>query len=201
MSEHYFSNVEPATELNLQVRQVQIRGREYRIYTADRVFSHTRLDLATSVLLDYAPKPIGDCLDIGCGWGPITLGLAAESKGKVTAVDVNDRAIQLTRLNAQNAGFSNVVVSQADQALEELTPAGPCFDTIWSNPPVRVGKEQMRQILSSWLRLLRPSGRAYLVIGNNLGAKPTINWLNESGYRAEKLKSKKGFSLIEVAKQ
>ena len=104
------------------------------------VFSGNRVDLGTSVLLRQAPEPPeeGTFLDLGCGWGPIALALGfASPKADIWALDVNERALELTRRNAELNGMGNIHAVTAEQAFR------PCrtFDLIWSNPPIRVGKE------------------------------------------------------------
>ena len=109
------------------------------------VFSPGRLDPGTRLLLDEAPPPpaSGDLLDLGCGYGPIACVLAARSPGAtVWAVDVNERALELCARNAAAAGLANVrCVTPDDPAL----PAR--FAGIWSNPPVRIGKDALHALL------------------------------------------------------
>ncbi|OKL49260.1 class I SAM-dependent methyltransferase [Boudabousia marimammalium] len=213
MSEHYFSDTNPATATEITRKEIRIRGRSYQIALAPKVFSANRLDLATQVLLDFVPPPTGRALDLGCGWGPITLALAAELNegegarpqtirdAKVLAVDVNPRALQLTEENLHANQLPGVRVCRAEEALAECLAEGLDFDTIWSNPPVRIGKEALHELLSRWLPLLSESGTAYLVIGNNLGAKSLLQWLQETGWDAQKVKSKKGFAILQVRHQ
>lgn len=160
------------------------------------VFSYGRLDRGTQVLFDLAPSPppSGAFLDVGCGWGAITLTLASLAPAaKVYAVDVNPRAVELAGLNAKALGLDNVHVSHPDDVHPGIT-----FDLIWSNPPIRVGKKELHLILDKWLNRLAPSGEAYLVVQKNLGSDSLADWIREHGFRVERIGSRKGFRVLHV---
>ena len=112
-------------------------------------------------------------LDLGCGWGPIALTLAAESPhAAVWAMDVNERALDLVRRNASVMRLGNVnAVVPAD------LPADISFMTIWSNPPIRVGKDELRAMLRMWLPRLLPGSDAWLVVAGNLGSDSLQRWM------------------------
>lgn len=155
MSEqHYFSET-PETEFKPRPVQVELAGRKVTVTTANGIFSPSGIDKGTAILLQEAPEPRGErLLDIGCGWGPITLTLAMLApQAQVHAVDVNSRSISLTERNAAALGLPNVTVGTPDSVDPELR-----FDTIWSNPPIRVGKEVLHEILLTWLPRLAPEG-------------------------------------------
>ncbi|MDC4233060.1 methyltransferase [Actinomyces sp. B33] len=201
MDEQYFTDHRPAADEELRTLLLDSRGHDLRMLVSPRVFSASRLDLGTRQLLDLAPSlpDRGSLLDLGCGWGPIAVTMALESPGAaVLAVDVNSRALDLTRRNARANGCENLTVAPADEALAASRERGDRFDVIWSNPPVRIGKEAMHRLLDEWLSLLSEDGRAYLVVQRNLGADSLIAWLCGRGYRAVKFASKKGYRIIEV---
>jgi 16S rRNA G1207 methylase RsmC len=164
---------------------------------ADRgVFGSKGVDLGTMTLLREAPAPPaeGEILDLGCGYGPIGIALARRSPGaRVWAVDINERALELTRLNAASAQAGNVVVAKPADVPAELR-----FDAIYSNPPVRVGKAPLHEMLMTWLPRLRPGAPAYLVVQRNLGADSLATWLAGQGLQVARLKSKKGYRILEV---
>jgi 16S rRNA (guanine1207-N2)-methyltransferase len=164
---------------------------------ADRgVFGSKGVDLGTMVLLREAPPPpqAGDILDLGCGYGPIAIVLAKRAPGaRVWAIDVNERALELARANAETAGAVNVKVCPPDEVPEDVG-----FEAIYSNPPVRVGKAPLHALLLRWLPRLKPSGAAYLVVQRNLGSDSLARWLAEQGFTVTRLKSKKGYRLLEV---
>src|SRR5699024_12313883 len=162
------------------------------------VFSATRLDPGTRVLLEHVPDPAptGTLLDLGCGWGPIALAMAAASpQARVWAVDVNRRALELTAGNAQRLGLSNVQVATG----EELLGAEPALavDSLWSNPPIRVGKSVLHELLGVWLPRLAPGGRAHLVVRKNLGSDSLQRWIEqELQLSAVRIASAKGDRIL-----
>jgi 16S rRNA (guanine1207-N2)-methyltransferase len=164
---------------------------------ADRgVFGSKAVDLGTLTLLREAPgpPPTGELLDLGSGYGPIAIALARRApEARVWAVDVNERALELARENAAAAHAPNVAVATPDQV-----PPDVRFDAIYSNPPVRVGKEALHRLLLDWLPRLKPGAPAYLVVQRNLGADSLAAWLAAQGYAVSRLKSKKGYRVIRV---
>ena len=201
MDEQYFSDSSPATADEVRTIEVSARGFDLSMRVSSRVFSGSKLDLGTRQLLEIAPDlpKGGTFLDLGCGWGPIATIMSLESpNATVWAVDVNSRAVDLTQRNAQANGASAVRALKAEEALAVSQESDTCFDVIWSNPPVRIGKEAMHEMLLAWLDRLAPSGVAYLVVQRNLGADSLIAWLNGQGLKASKFASKKGFRIIEV---
>src|SRR3954469_24257231 len=136
---------------------VRLAGREVEVVTAAGVFSGDRVDLGTRVLLREAPEPpaSGDLLDLGCGWGAIALALGLLSPAaSVWAVDVNERALELTGENARRLGTGNVRAVRPEDVPDDVR-----FDAIWSNPPIRIGKEALHQLLLTWLPRLRPGAQ------------------------------------------
>jgi len=193
---HYF---DPAPAVASRPRKVHLHVGELALeLQADRgVFGSRGVDLGTLVLLKEAPPPPdrGDILDLGSGYGPIAIFVARQAPGaRVWAVDVNQRALDLTRTNALGAAVPNVRAATPDEVPEDVR-----FDAIYSNPPVRVGKAALHELLLTWLRRLRPDGRAYLVVQRNLGADSLATWLKEEGFAVQRLKAKKGYRVLEVA--
>jgi 16S rRNA (guanine1207-N2)-methyltransferase len=173
-ADHYFSS-QPSTPLKRRPLRVVLAGAERQLQTAGGIFNPDGVDKGTAVLLSEAPPPPagGNLLDIGCGWGPVALTLALRSPGAtVYAVDVNLRSIDLTNDNAKALGLANVHASTPDAVDPALR-----FATIWSNPPIRVGKAELHDILLTWLPRLATGGNAYLVVQKNLGADSLQRWL------------------------
>ena len=111
-------------------------------------------------------------------------------------MDVNERAVELARTNAAAAGVTNVVA-----CAPEAVPGDIRFAAIYSNPPVRIGKHAMHELLERWLERLEPGGRAYLVVQRNLGSDSLAAWLGQAGYPVERLKSKKGYRILGVGRK
>ena len=194
--EHYFT-ARPSSDAERRTIEVELAGRALSVQTAGGVFSPDHVDLGTRVLLRTVPPPppSGDLLDLGCGWGPIALALALQApEAHVWAVDVNERALDLVRRNAAASGLTNVTAVTPDDV-----PPDVRFAAVWSNPPVRVGKQELHAMLRRWLTRLDPAGEAWLVVGRHLGADPLQRWLQEElapPLRTERAASAKGFRVL-----
>lgn len=197
-SEHYFTP-EPGSEMRRRTITATLAGRTMTITTAAGVFSPDRVDPGTGVLLAGTPVPpaTGHLLDVGCGWGPITLSLAALSpEATVWAVDVNERVLRLVRENAQAAGLTNVNAVTPDDV-----PEGLRFATLWSNPPIRVGKDELHGLLRRWLPRLEEGADAWLVVQKNLGSDSLHTWLESGvlpGATTTRTTTSKGFRVLSV---
>ncbi len=168
------------------------------VLTADRgVFSSGRLDPGTKLLLSEAPPVSGSptVLDLGCGWGPIACVTARRAPDAVVwAIDVNSRARTLTEDNASSIGASEqVMVAAPDDVPSDLT-----FDRILSNPPIRIGKAALHDLLLRWLRRLSPGGVAHLVVQKHLGSDSLARWLDGRGFATTRLVSRAGYRVLEV---
>lgn len=167
--------------------------------TADRgVFSSDHLDAGTKLLLLESPPLTADeatILDLGCGWGPITCVSALRApSAHVWAVDVNARARTLTEANVAAIGAADrVTVSAPAEVPEEVR-----FDRILSNPPIRIGKTALHELLERWLGRLTANGRAHLVVQKHLGSDSLARWLEHQGHPVDRLKSRAGFRILEV---
>lgn len=194
--DHYFT-AQPAAPDERRTITVELAGRAVAVQTAGGVFSPEHVDLGTRVLLREVPEPpsSGDLLDLGCGWGPLALTMALLSpSAHVWAVDVNERALDLVRANAARLGLANVTAALPDDVPDDVR-----FAAIWSNPPIRVGKDALHGLLRRWLPRLTPGGEAWLVVGRNLGADPLHRWLaDELGVPVERAASAKGFRVLRV---
>jgi 16S rRNA (guanine1207-N2)-methyltransferase len=198
MTSHYF-DAEPAGPERRQRITATVWGRELSLLTAGGVFASEGLDRGTAVLLRESDPPIGTphVLDLGCGYGPVALAIALACPGAtVDAVDVNERALALCRDNARALGVADRVrVLRPD----DVDPAVH-YDQIWSNPPIRIGKAALHELLLAWLARLTPAGVARLVVAKNLGADTLQRWLTEEGYAVERAASSKGFRLLVVGR-
>jgi 16S rRNA (guanine1207-N2)-methyltransferase len=197
-NEHYFS-ASPESDARPRQVHVTLAGRPLTLTTAAGVFSPDGLDRGTAVLLHSVPPPApdGDLLDIGCGWGPIAVTMALQSPdARVWGVDVNERVLGLAAANATAAGCSNVTVGTPDAVPDDVR-----FRTIWSNPPIRVGKDELHQILLTWLPRLVVGGEAWLVVSKNLGGDSLQRWLDDTldaEFHVSRATTDKGFRVIRV---
>jgi len=201
-SDHYFT-AEPASPAERRQLRVFLAGREVVVQTAPGIFCPDRVDIGTAVLLREAPDPppVGNLLDLGSGWGPIALTLGLRSPGaSIWAVDVNQRALVLARDNAKALALKDFHALRPDEVPDELR-----FDVIWSNPPIRVGKAALHELLMRWLPRLTPGGSAYLVVQKNLGSDSLERWLAEElqtrapgDFDVGRQSTAKGFRLLSV---
>jgi 16S rRNA G1207 methylase RsmC len=198
MSDHYFSATPSAPERRRKIT-ADLWGTEVGLITSAGVFAPDGLDRGTAILLRASPIPSGQprLLDLGCGYGPITVALALHCPdAMIDAVDSNERAVALCRENARALG---VVQRVAVGLPDEFDPATR-YDEIWSNPPIRIGKEALHSLLLTWLPRMTPNGVARLVVGKNLGADTLQAWLIGQGYDCSRVASAKGFRVLEVRK-
>ena len=198
-SDHYFSSEPQAEEKTYRI-EFEVAGRTIRALGASGTFSANKLDAGTRVLLNlHANFPSqGRVLDLGCGWGPISLALASQSPElEVLAVDVNQRSLAQTEANAASLGLTNISTS-----LDSEITDGQLFDQIWSNPPIRVGKEVLHGLMEKYLPMLVPEGTAWMVIQKQLGAESFQKWLTErfSDFEVERVANDKGYRVLRVTR-
>ncbi|HET6624820.1 MAG TPA: methyltransferase [Nocardioidaceae bacterium] len=195
MGDHYFS-ADPAVAFRRMPVRAEVWGRELSLSSGSGVFAQGRLDVGTAILFrETEPPGAGTFLDLGCGYGMIGLALAIAVPGaRVWGVDVNERAVLLANENATALGVADRFTAVTPDQL----PAGVWFDEIWSNPPIRIGKPALHELLLRWLPRLVDHGRAVMVVGKNLGADSLQRWLGEQGYPTQRLASAKGFRVLET---
>jgi 16S rRNA (guanine1207-N2)-methyltransferase len=195
--DHYFSANPEVASREFRVT-LQALGETFEVASASGTFSSSRLDPGTQFLLRQLElRPItGNLLDIGCGWGPIALSLAKFSpEAKVWALDVNQRSLETTRSNAATLGLENLRAVTAEEIPAEIE-----FSGIWSNPPIRIGKKALHELLMTWLPKLAKGGEALLVVHKHLGADSLERWLTEAlpRFSVVRLDSSKGYRIISV---
>jgi 16S rRNA (guanine1207-N2)-methyltransferase len=199
-ADHYFS-ASPGSAHIEQTLTVDIQGTPMTVTSASGTFSSDGLDRGTRVLLESVPTPpqSGVLVDVGCGWGPISLALATASPhAKVIAVDVNERARELAAQNASAHQLSNIEVLAPEDFPHDVQ-----IDCVWSNPPIRIGKQALHDLLTAWLNRLAPAGVAYLVVAKKLGSDSLQKWLNDGGagsFTCERIGTDKGFRVLRVAR-
>ncbi|MHB1855333.1 MAG: class I SAM-dependent methyltransferase [Acidimicrobiales bacterium] len=175
---------------------LQLAGGRVELETDAAVFSARRLDPGTEVLLrNLGPvPPEGHLLDLGCGYGPVAVALAlAAPAATVWALDTNQRALELTRRNAESLGLANLRAAVEGDVGGEVRFAG-----MWSNPPIRIGKPALHGLLTGWLDRLAPSAWARLVVQKHLGSDSLARWLEAEGYPTRRVTSENAYRVLEV---
>jgi 16S rRNA (guanine1207-N2)-methyltransferase len=192
--DHYFT-ADPKVPSRPRTIWISLPDRSFDLDTDRGVFAHGHIDFGTELLLrTIPPPPAGDLVDVGCGYGAIAITLALrQPDARVWAVDVNRRALELCARNAERAGASNVMVSDPDAVPEGLRFAG-----VYSNPPVRLGKAGLHELLLRWIARLEPGRTATLVVQRHLGADSLAAWLTSLGHRVERVRSRGGYRVLEV---
>jgi 16S rRNA (guanine1207-N2)-methyltransferase len=193
--EHYFSAAPVAASRRSTV-ELALPDLHVELVTDRGVFSPGRVDAGTKLLLLEAPPPPvgGDVVDLGCGYGAIAITLARRSpRATVWAVDVNERARALCEENAERAGTPNVRVVGPDGV-----PAGAALAALYSNPPIRIGKAALHDLLLGWLRRLAPGASAHLVVQKHLGADSLARWLAGEGWEVSRRAARAGYRLLQV---
>jgi 16S rRNA (guanine1207-N2)-methyltransferase len=200
VSDHYFT-ARPETGHRPGRVHVLLPDVHLELYTDAGMFSPARLDTGTRLLLDVAADPAGhpagaDLLDLGCGYGPIALVLAARAPAAtVWAVDVNERALALCARNAARARLGNVrAVPPGDPGL----PAS--YAGIWSNPPIRIGKQALHDLLGGWLPRLASGAAATAVVQRHLGADSLHRWLAAHGWDVQRIASRAGYRVLRITR-
>ncbi len=193
--EHYFS-ADPSVAFRRMPVTASVWGHDLALTSGSGVFAQGRLDVGTAVLFRETSAPAGGrVLDLGCGYGVIGLAIAAAVPGAtVTGVDVNERAVLLANENAAALGVADRFTATTPPGV----PADATYDELWSNPPIRIGKAALHELLLAWLPRLVPGGRAVMVVGKNLGADSLQRWLEEQGYPTTRIASAKGFRVLET---
>jgi 16S rRNA (guanine1207-N2)-methyltransferase len=191
---HYFS-VEPDARSDRHEVSVTLPDGPLTLVTDRGVFAGAAVDRGTQLLLRTVPPPTGrEVVDVGCGYGPIAVAVARRAPAaRVWAVDVNRRALELTRLNAERAGLPGVV-----PVLAEDVPADLRVDTVYSNPPIRIGKPALHALLLFWLARLTPGGVAYLVVQKHLGSDSLARWLVGQGHPTERIAARESYRVLKV---
>lgn len=195
--QHYFSE-QPQTQTTTHLVEFELEGRTFNLTAASGTFSSTRLDAGTKVLLkesEFFPDT-GTILDIGCGWGAISIAIAAlRPETNVLGLDVNARSLELAATNASALGLQNFKAVRAEDIADSQM-----LDGIWSNPPIRVGKTVLHELMQTWIPRLKPGASAMLVVQKQLGAESFQKWLVTSftGFAVARHSIDKGYRVIRV---
>ena len=197
MNDHYYTR-EPGSESRPAVCVFSYRGKDLRFRTDSGVFSRGELDPGTKLLMDALPADLsGDILDLGCGWGPIGIGVKAVfPQTRVWMADVNLRALSLSRENAERNGVQVTCVESDGFAGVSDLP----FDAVITNPPIRAGKQTIYRLFAEACSHLRPSGSLFLVIRKQQGAESCMRYLQTIFSSVERLNRSGGYWVLKGSK-
>lgn len=198
MGDHYYSN-QPGAAHDRRVLEATLRGKVFRFTSDAGVFSKTGIDYGSRVLIeaiDIAEN--AHVLDVGCGYGPMGLSAAyLATKGHVTMVDVNERAVQLAKENAKLNGITNVTILESDLF---SAVKGKMFDVILTNPPIRAGKSTVHTIFEEAFEHLNTNGTLWIVIQKKQGAPSAKAKLEELFDTIEEVTKDKGYRIFKATK-
>lgn len=187
---HYFTNENLASDI--KKFNTKIKGHDFVFNTDNGVFSKGELDYGSYLLIENVlPIVSGKVLDLGCGYGPIGITINKLTGSDVLMVDVNRRAVHLAKMNIKENCLSNIDAIVND-GLEGI---GDKFNYIVSNPPIRVGKEILYNLIYSCRDKLLPNGEIYLVIRKQQGANSFIKDMEKS-FDVKIVDKSKGFFII-----
>lgn len=193
--EHYYSE-NPESESNEREINYELNGKKFNFITDNGVFSKGHVDFATDFMLKtiLSDNLSGSVLDMGCGYGVIGISVSrlCSEIANVTMCDINNRAIDLSKRNAENNKVTNATIFQSN-GFENVKDK---FDIIITNPPIRAGKAVIYKMYEDAKSHLNEGGKFYLVINKKHGAPSTINYLNELYTKVEVLDKKAGFNVI-----
>jgi 16S rRNA (guanine1207-N2)-methyltransferase len=199
LSDHYYTK-QPTAASDRHTIEETLRGKRYTFITEAGVFSRREVDFGSKLLIEALElAPGADVLDVGCGYGPIGLAAAAlASDGRVTLVDVNERAVATAKENAERLGIRNVRILQSDrfEALGDET-----FDVIVTNPPIRAGKSIVHSIFEGAYDRLRPGGSLWIVIQKKQGAPSAYEKLEELFGNVREVTKNKGYRILQSIKE
>ncbi|MCS1352525.1 class I SAM-dependent methyltransferase [Mechercharimyces sp. CAU 1602] len=199
MSDHYFS-ANPDSKAELRSIEVSLKGHSFCFYTSTGVFSKQGLDYGSRLLMESVLLPLqGAVLDLGCGYGPVGIACATMApQCFITMVDINERAVELAKQNAERNGVAKrVQVMQSDgcSAVE-----GQQFAAILTNPPIRTGKEVIYNLFRQARDHLTPEGILWIVIRKQQGAVSAIAELERLGLEVQVETRKKGYWILSAKK-
>jgi len=194
--EHYYSE-NPKSKSRIFHIKYNIKDLELNFIADTGVFSKTRVDYGTDILIKSLPPLHGKILDLGCGYGPIGISLAKLNPScQITMVDINNRAVELSRQNIQQNNVENAIVLQSD-GFEKVDGL---FNAIVSNPPIRAGKKVIYPLFERSIDYLDKDGALYLVIQKKQGAKSTLEKLTEIYGNCEVINKKGGYWILRSIK-
>jgi 16S rRNA G1207 methylase RsmC len=194
MTEHYFTE-KPKSKINLGIIRTYLRGRLFEFLTASGVFSKTRIDLGTRLLIESMNLPEkGYTLDIGCGYGPVGIVAAVYNpKLHVVMTDLNERALWLTKENAKRNKAENVEIRKGFlyEPVKNMK-----FETILSNPPTTAGMKIVLPIIEQAPQHLAKDGLLQIVVRSKISGKRLTTKIKETFGNIQILARQSGYRVL-----
>ena len=197
MNDHYYT-ADPASASRPSEAAFSFRGQTLTLQTDAGVFSRGELDAGTRILLSSLPESLsGDVLDLGCGWGPVGICVALLNPAcSVTFADVNRRALELTRGNAERYAVKGTLIES-----DGFAAIPGRFDHIITNPPIRAGKQVIYQMFADSAKHLKPGGDLYLVIRKQQGAPSAQRFLETQFLRVDVIEKSGGYWVFRCSQE
>jgi 16S rRNA (guanine1207-N2)-methyltransferase len=198
MADHYFTQT-PASKSDVRTIEAELRGMRLKFFTDAGVFSRSGVDFGSALLIESMQIPeASKVLDVGCGYGPIGITAAKlHPANAVDMIDINERAVELAKRNAEMNGVRNVRIWQSD--LYEKVETRD-YDVILSNPPIRAGKQVVFAIFSGAYDLLKDGGSLWIVIQKKQGAPSAFEKLQSIFPTVEEVTKEKGYRIYRAVK-
>jgi len=198
MADHYFTQT-PASKSDVRTIEAELRGMRLKFFTDAGVFSRSGVDFGSALLIESMQIPeASKVLDVGCGYGPIGITAAkVHPANAVDMIDINERAVELAKRNAEMNGVRNVHIWQSD--LYEKVETRD-YDVILSNPPIRAGKQVVFAIFSGAYDLLKDGGSLWIVIQKKQGAPSAFEKLQSIFPTVEEVTKEKGYRIYRAVK-
>lgn len=199
MADHYYSRTQNV-ESDPKYWDFTLRNQSFRFKTDNGVFSKKEVDFGSRLLIEaFEPTDLaGKILDVGCGYGPIGLSIAKSlPNAAVHMIDVNERALGLSKENAVLNHLDNVRIYQSDRLLSVIDTD---FTDILTNPPIRAGKQVVHDIFEQSYRHLKPNGSLWIVIQKKQGAPSALAKLGELFSEVETVEKSKGYFIYKAKK-
>lgn len=199
MTNHYYSK-KPQSKSSPKIWKYQLRKKEFTFISDTGVFSKNEVDYGSRLLIEHFTEPSrpGDILDLGCGYGPIGIAIAASFPDrKITMIDINERAVNLAKENIRMNQIKNAEAFVSDR-FKELP--NRLFATILTNPPIRAGKKIVHAIFEESKSSLYTEGELWVVIQKKQGAPSAKRKLDELFGHVEVVTKSKGYYILRAVK-
>lgn len=196
LTEHYYSH-KPDVVSNPKFWDFTLKGRTFRFKSDNGVFSKKEVDFGSRLLVEsfnLNEAVEGNILDVGCGYGPIGISIAAAYPDRtIEMIDINSRAVELSKENAASNGIANVNIYESDR-FDKV--ASNQFAVILTNPPIRAGKSVVHEILEESYRSLVAGGELWVVIQKKQGAPSAMDKMEQLFGNVEVPVKKKGYYIL-----